>query len=65
MILRTGGRRGEFGRWNAGSRRRTPELRPPETDPSDFMAHRSIKVENEGVVRARYKYLRADVMIDD
>jgi len=35
-----------------------------ETDPSDLMEGLYLKVEAEGGVRARYKYVRADFLTD-
>lgn len=46
----------------ARSRNLDPERIRRETDPSDLMEGLYVKVEEEGVVKARYKYVRADFL---
>jgi hypothetical protein len=46
----------------ARSRDLDPERIRRETDPSDFMEGLYLKVEEEGMVKARYKYVRADFL---
>jgi hypothetical protein len=46
----------------AESRRLDPERVQRETDPTDFMEGLYLKVEEDGEVKARYKYIRADFL---
>jgi hypothetical protein len=68
LLSRIGPSTGKSADWRerleeqARSRNLDPERIRRETDPSDFMEGLYVKVEEEGIVKARYKYVRADFL---